>query len=50
MRFDETSARYGEFGPFVTGLQFSVDELPAFLEGTRLPELHAAPVPESARR
>jgi hydrogen peroxide-dependent heme synthase len=27
MRFDEVSARYGEFGPFVTGLVLDPDEL-----------------------
>jgi len=33
MRFDEASALYAEFGPFYTGLQFSLSELPRFLEG-----------------
>jgi hydrogen peroxide-dependent heme synthase len=33
MRFDEASAKYAAFGPFYTGMQFSVDALPAFLEG-----------------
>jgi chlorite dismutase len=33
MRFDEASARYAEFGPFYTGLQFSPQELPKFLQG-----------------
>ena len=33
MRFDEASARYAEFGPFYTGLQFSTGELGKFLEG-----------------
>jgi chlorite dismutase len=33
MRFDEASARYAAFGPFYTGMQFSVDALPSFLEG-----------------
>jgi peroxiredoxin len=27
MRFDEVSARYGEFGPFVTGLVFEAPDL-----------------------
>ena len=27
MRFDEVSARYGEFGEFYIGLQLSLDEL-----------------------
>jgi len=39
MRFDEASAWYGEFGPFLIGLQFSASELPRFLDG-RTPELH----------
>lgn len=38
MRFDEASAKFGEFGPFFVGLQFSASELPKFLEG-QLPEL-----------
>jgi peroxiredoxin len=33
MRFDEASARYAEFGPFYTGLQFSPDEIGKLLEG-----------------
>jgi chlorite dismutase len=33
MRFDEASAKYGEFGPFWSGLQFPIDRLPAFLNG-----------------
>ena len=39
MRFDEASARYGEFGPFWAGLQFSPSELPAFLNGDAIPQL-----------
>ncbi len=39
MRFDEASAKYAEFGPFYSGIQFSLDELPAFLAG-RLPGLN----------
>jgi peroxiredoxin len=38
MRFDEASAKYAEFGPFYTGLQFSPDELVKLLEG-ELPQL-----------
>ena len=38
MRFDEASAKYAEFGPFYTGLQFSPAELVKFVEGT-LPAL-----------
>jgi len=40
MRFDEASAKYAEFGPFFTGVQFSVDRLAAFLDG-ELPPLDA---------
>lgn len=47
MRFDEASARYGEFGPFVTGVQFSVEALTAFLSGSALPELRS-PEPANA--
>lgn len=39
MRFDEASARYAEFGPFFTGVQFSVEDLPTFLTGEALPQL-----------
>jgi peroxiredoxin len=38
MRFDEASAKFAEFGPFYTGLQFSATELPALLAG-RVPAL-----------
>jgi peroxiredoxin len=38
MRFDEVSAKYAEFGPFYTGLQFSAGELGKLLEG-ELPRL-----------
>jgi chlorite dismutase len=34
MRFDEASAKFAEFGPFYTGLQFTPAQLPAFLAGT----------------
>src|SRR4030095_6077989 len=33
MRFDEASAKFAEFGPFYTGLQFSAGELSAYLNG-----------------
>jgi chlorite dismutase len=33
MRFDEASAKFAEFGPFYTGLQFSPGQLPAYLDG-----------------
>jgi len=35
MRFDEASARFAEFGPFYTGLQFAPAQLGAFLSGTQ---------------
>jgi peroxiredoxin len=38
MRFDEASAKFGEFGPFYTGLQFSPSQLGAYLSG-QVPEL-----------
>lgn len=40
MRFDEVSARYAAFGPFYTGLQFSISELARYLEGGGVPQLH----------
>ena len=33
MRFDEASARFAEFGPFYTGLQFAPSQLAAYLAG-----------------
>ena len=39
MRFDEASARYGEFGSFWSGIQFSPAELPVFLNGDAIPQL-----------
>jgi peroxiredoxin len=39
MRFDEASAKYAAFGPFVSGVQFSVEELPVFLSGRGVPAL-----------
>ncbi len=41
MRFDEASARFGEFGEFWSGVQFSPEELSAFLDGDALPQLNA---------
>jgi chlorite dismutase len=41
MRFDEASAKYGIFGDFFSGLQFSLEELPTYLEGTAVPSLKA---------
>jgi chlorite dismutase len=34
MRFDEASAKFAEFGPFYTGLQFASSFLPTFLGGS----------------
>jgi chlorite dismutase len=39
MRFDEASARYAGFGPFFTGIQFSVEDLATFLTGEAVPAL-----------
>lgn len=39
MRFDEASARYAGFGPFFTGIQFSVEDLGTFLAGDAVPAL-----------
>jgi len=33
MRFDEASAKFAEFGPFYTGLQFDLTQLAAYLGG-----------------
>ena len=33
MRFDEASAKFAEFGPFYTGLQFAPGQLAAYLAG-----------------
>ncbi len=38
MRFDEASAKFAEFGPFYTGLQFAPAHLASLLDG-RVPEL-----------
>ena len=34
MRFDEVSARFAEFGPFMVGTRVRPDDLPALLEGS----------------
>ena len=44
MRFDEASAKYAGFGQFYTGMQFSLAELPHFLEGDTIPKLLEADV------
>jgi peroxiredoxin len=41
MRFDEASSRFGEFGRFWTGMQFSLSQLGVFLAGTASPALLA---------
>jgi chlorite dismutase len=38
MRFDEASAKFAEFGPFYTGLQFAPAQLAEYLNG-RVPSL-----------
>jgi chlorite dismutase len=36
MRFDPSSSKFAEFGPFWVGRRFAVEDLDAFLEGERL--------------
>jgi chlorite dismutase len=50
MRFDAASARFGEFGRFWTGMQFSVAQLGVFLAGEASPALLAAGAAEPALR
>jgi peroxiredoxin len=40
MRFDEASAKYGAFGEFYSGIQFSLDQLATYLDGTQVPKLN----------
>ena len=40
MRFDEASAKYGHFGDFYSGVQFSLDQLQTYLDGTAVPALN----------
>ena len=40
MRFDEASAKYGHFGDFYSGVQFSLDQLPTYLDGNSVPALN----------
>jgi hydrogen peroxide-dependent heme synthase len=49
MRFDEASARFGEFGRFWTGMQFSVPQLGVFLAGEASPALLAGDLAASGR-
>jgi len=39
MRFDEASAKYGEFGSFWSGVQFAPAQLGVFLDGDSVPAL-----------
>lgn len=41
MRFDEASSKYGHFGDFYSGVQFSLDQLETYLDGTGVPALNA---------
>lgn len=41
MRFDEASAKYGVFGDFYSGVQFSIDQLSTFLDGNKVAQLNA---------
>lgn len=41
MRFDEASAKYGVFGDFFSGVQFSLDQLRTYLDGNAVPALNA---------
>ncbi|CAN5459349.1 heme-dependent peroxidase [soil metagenome] len=40
MRFDEASAKYGHFGDFYSGVQFSLDQLQTALDGNAVPALN----------
>jgi hydrogen peroxide-dependent heme synthase len=40
MRFDEASSKYGHFGDFFSGVQFSLDQLQTYLDGTTVPKLN----------
>jgi len=44
MRFDEASAKFAEFGPFYTGVQFAPAQLGALLNG-QVPRMTDAPQP-----
>ena len=41
MRFDEASAKYGVFGDFYSGVQFSLDQLGTYLDGNKVAELNS---------
>ncbi len=40
MRFDEASAKYGDFGEFYSGVQFSLDQLGTYFDGLSVPALN----------
>lgn len=40
MRFDEASSKYGHFGDFYSGVQFSLDQLRTYLDGDSVPKLN----------
>ncbi len=40
MRFDEASSKYGHFGDFYSGVQFSMDQLETYLDGRAVPALN----------
>lgn len=40
MRFDEASSKYGDFGDFYSGVQFSLDQLATYFDGTGVPALN----------
>lgn len=41
MRFDEASSKYGVFGDFYSGVQFSVDQFGTYLDGNKVAELNS---------
>jgi chlorite dismutase len=49
MRFDEGSAKYGEFGRFYVGRRFPPADLPAFLAGETVPASEAEAESDDAR-
>lgn len=49
MRFDEASAKYGHFGTFYSGVQFSLDQLRTYLDGEQLPALNVLQTAAAAK-
>jgi chlorite dismutase len=41
MRFDEASSKYGVFGDFYSGVQFSLDQFGTYLNGNKVAELNS---------